>query len=137
MAMRQVSGCGPYRAGRARTALFAGVSLVALALTGGDAQAQAVENWKAAPLDGDFNNGANWVSGTAPGSSQIAEFGTSGLTTVDVTASVNPYAIRVLSGGYVFGIGSGVVFALQRRRTRSPGRERDRQQSGGGNIAAD
>ena len=112
MAMRQVSDCGPHRAGRARAALFAGVSLVALAVAGGEARAQIVETWKAAPVDGDFNNGANWVSGTAPVSTRIAAFGASSLQTIDVTASAQPYAIRILSGAYVLGIANGVVLRL-------------------------
>lgn len=112
MAMRHVSGRGLCQAGKARAALFGSVSLIALAMTGGEARAQLVETWKAAPVDGDFNNGANWNSGTAPVNSRIAAFGASNLTTVDITASASPYAIRVLSGAYVVSIANGVVLSF-------------------------
>lgn len=104
--------CGARRMRRARAVLFAGVSLAALALSGGQARAQIVENWLAAPVDGDYNNGANWVSGNAPVGPQIAAFGASNRQVVDITASVRPYSISVLSGDYVFNIGNGVTTAF-------------------------
>lgn len=112
MAMRQVSGRGMRQAGRARAAFFGSVSLIALAVTGGEAMAQVVETWKAVPVDGVYSNGGNWVSGTAPVNSRIAEFDASNLTAIDITGSIFPYGIRVLSGDYVFGIGNGVVLGI-------------------------
>ncbi len=112
MAMTQVSGRGMRQAGKARAALFGSVSLIVLVVTGGEAMAQVVEIWKAVPVDGVYSNGGNWVSGTAPLNARIAEFDASNLTAIDITGSIFPYGIRVLSGDYVFGIGNGVVLGI-------------------------
>jgi autotransporter-associated beta strand protein len=74
------------------------------------AQAQDA-TWLAAPGSNDFNAGANWDTGTAPGSGNTASFGASTTTSVAFTAngSVGGITINANAPTYTFNLGSTLL----------------------------
>lgn len=88
---------GPPKGCRGR-GLSALAALAGAALWAGPAQSQDA-TWLAAPGSGDFNTGANWSTGTQPGSGDTAFFDTSNITSLTFSASTT-------IGGWTFNAGA-------------------------------
>src|SRR5262249_25941823 len=71
----------------------------------------ASQSWKTTPVDGNWSNGANWVSGHAPSAGDALSFPASSTilaTTNDLTAGMNIIAITFQGSGYTLA-GNGIT----------------------------